>query len=141
LVCISEQRWRHLVEEHVREPGEPWGQWLSLSLVEALIGVFTQVHADDYRRQTLEAASRIVGQDVWHCLRAPLAITYEFERSGGTIRTWLLVLPSGARMVIYTAESAAVWTCFFRGTNRKRVYKKRKQMRERARLRKANCIS
>jgi hypothetical protein len=117
---VTDDRWRHVVEKHVRNPHEPWNYWL------------TQELADDLRAwaekapgpcgggvpECLNRASAVLEGDVRLCLGRPLMVLYRRKEPGlkpeWGVKTWQLVLPKGAVLIIrWRGQKGHFWTCFF----------------------------
>jgi hypothetical protein len=117
-VRFDEKALRHIVGKHIgarNELRQPWDDWLSSEVIDDLLD-HVHSNAGKFSGDWREVSDRIAApiEDAARAsLARPLTLFYD---SGDTGReTWLLVLPSGALMVIHGGRRPRVATCYCPG--------------------------
>jgi len=121
-IIVTEERWRHVVEKHVRNPREPWNYWLTQELADGLRAWAEKAPSPGGGRppECLNRASAVLEGDARLCLGRPLMVRYRRKEPGlkpeWGVMTWQLVLPNGAVLIIrWRGQKGHFWTCFFEG--------------------------
>ena len=112
-----EEGWRHVVEKHVRNPMEPWEQWVTATIVREVVEAAAEAMTPERWDQAIDRLAEAMKDAVDRTFCRPLAVLVRERRFGTayTVRKWLLVLPVGAQMVV-TCDTRAgnlLVTCLF----------------------------
>jgi len=105
---LAQPSWEHIVQKHVYDPREPWGELLSGRTCNHLGG-----------RAPLpgEAAGELIGrlgQQIRHSLERPLILRIHGQGASGRGRVWLAVVPCGALACVWTRGNRGfLKTCYF----------------------------
>ncbi|HVC98626.1 MAG TPA: hypothetical protein VND64_33475 [Pirellulales bacterium] len=132
-VELLERHWRKIVRKHFTRRSEPWRDFIPATALNALkASPYGPFDAEPLRQATIAALARL-GEEFAACLKKPLAIVYwRLQADGKRNRCWLLLLPCGARAVVWVGQKKnSLRTCYFSGA----VGVKPKGVRWRAALR------
>jgi hypothetical protein len=108
--------WRHVVK-HVRNPAEPWKQWVSDAVVREVVDVLGGAQATLRWDDAIRRLANNMKHAVLQSLQRPLAVLIRERRyrKDRPVPKWILVLPSGAQMIAGCAKpnENVLLTCFF----------------------------
>lgn len=112
VVLVHLKQWKHIVEKHVANRGEPWEEVLSEEARGAALN--GSVLTDEASPLVLDSLYRLQRQ-VTESLRRPLVLLYRSKRPGKTRRrVWLMLLPCGATAyALQKGKKASLVTCYF----------------------------
>lgn len=118
-VHIVERAWRHIIEKHVANPGEPWSDLFTKDERKTLKRWAAGKSLGPEEQPAWNTALDKFAQQIKRCLSRPLVVLYTKRLAGlGPRRHWLLVLPVGA--VGFVRQSTGgqgpinkVVTCYF----------------------------
>ncbi len=114
-VVLRRRAWRHIFEKHILPREEPWADIFSREVLRQLF----QTKCDPTSSEpVLTEAVRRLGDQIRASLERPLVLIFEArgigEEEKRPLRSWILVLPSGATAYVHEKkERKRLATCFF----------------------------
>jgi hypothetical protein len=119
-VLAFDENWKHIVNRHVRNRAEPWEEWVTAGVVREVGQASSVAGATSGWIMAIQNLAAQMKDAVLQSFQRPrvVLICEHTHPTAKPVRKWILVLPTGAKMIVRCAKSAksaknVLLTCFF----------------------------